>query len=237
MLMVIRRTFWHKLWLLITIFVINGLVRLFTRVEVHGRENVPFGSGVLIAANHCSALDVLIIPMAFLTRWPLVPLDLFVSPAKEEFFRVPIVGTIIRWWRAFPIRQNGRDPASLLRMVKLMKTEKMMLFPEGTRSYDGQLQPGMRSVGWLIHKARPLVVPTALFGTEKVWPRRALLPRPFGRVKVVFGKPLNLDRYYNQSQSGEVAQEVVDEVMAAIAHLKTAHRPVWDTSPPIRSAT
>lgn len=237
MLMVIRRTFWHKLWLLITIFVINGLVRLFTRVEVHGRENVPFGSGVLIAANHCSALDVLLIPMGFLTRWPLIPLDLFVSPAKEEYFRVPIVGTIIRWWRAFPIRQNGGDPASLLRMVKLMKTEKMMLFPEGTRSYDGQLQPGMRSVGWLIHKARPLVIPTALFGTEKVWPRRALLPRPLGRVKIVFGKPLNLDRYYNQSQSGEVAQEVVDEVMAAIAHLKTAHRPVWDTSPPIRSAT
>ncbi len=235
--MVIRRTFWTKLFLLISIFVVNGLVRLFTRVEVHGRENVPVGSGVLIAANHCSALDVLLVPMALLTRWPLFPLDIFVSPARVEFFRIPIVGTIIRWWRAFPILQNDRDPASLRRMVELMKAEKMMIFPEGARSYDGQLQPGMRGVGWLIHKARPLVIPTAVFGTEKVCPSPALVPRSFGRVKVVFGKPLNLDRYYEQPKSGEVAQEVVDEVMAAIAHLKTVHRPAWDTSPPIRSAT
>jgi 1-acyl-sn-glycerol-3-phosphate acyltransferase len=234
--MAIRRTFWHKLWLLFSIFVVNGLVRLFARVEVQGRENVPFGGGVLIASNHCSALDVLLVPMAFLTHWPLVPLDFLVAPAKERFFRVPVVGTILRWWGAFPIRQNGRDRASLGRIVELMKTEKMMLFPEGTRSPDGGLQPGMRSAGWLIHQARPLVVPTAVFGTEKVWPRRARMPRPFGRVKVVFGKPLNLDRYYSQPQSGEVAQEIVDEVMAAIAHLKTVHRPAWDTSPPIRSA-
>jgi 1-acyl-sn-glycerol-3-phosphate acyltransferase len=234
--MAIRRTFWHKLWLLISIFVVNGLVRLFTRVEVHGRENVPFGSGVLLAANHCSALDVLIIPMAFLTRWPLVPLDMLVAPAKERFFRVPVVGTIIRWWRAFPIRQNGRDRNSLDRMVEIMKAEKMMIFPEGTRSPDGQLQPGMRGVGWVIHQAQPVVIPTAVFGTEKVWPKEALVPRPFGRVMIVFGKPLNLDQYYKQTKSGEVAQEVIDEVMAAIAHLKTVHRPVWDTSPPIRSA-
>ncbi|MFQ6671686.1 MAG: lysophospholipid acyltransferase family protein [Candidatus Tectimicrobiota bacterium] len=229
-------TFWQKLWLFIAIVVVNLYARLIARVEIEGRGNVPHGGGVLLAANHCSALDVLLIPMAVMTRWPLTPFEYIKSPAKERFIQIPIVGAIIRSWGAFPIRPIGRDVAAMGRIVELMKTDRVMIFPEGTRSPDGQLQPGMRSAGWLIHQARPLVIPVALFGTEKVWPRRCRLPRPYGRVKVVFGKPLNLDQYYNQPHSRAVAQQVVDEIMAAIAHLKGVHQPAWDTSPPVRRA-
>jgi 1-acyl-sn-glycerol-3-phosphate acyltransferase len=186
---------------------------------------------VVLASNHCSALDVLLIPMAVMTRWPLSPFEFVKAPAKERFFRVPLIGPLIRAWGAFPVYQSGRDLKSMGKIVELMKTEKVMLFPEGTRSPDGRLLPGMRQVGWLIHQARPKVIPVALFGTERVWPRHTLIPRPFGRVKVVFGKPLNLDSLYARPIDRQVAQEVVDEVMAAIAHLKAAHRPAWDTSP------
>ena len=226
-----HRTFLQKLWLFISIIAINTFVRLLTRVEIQGRENVPHGGGVLLVANHCSALDVVLIPMAVMTRWPLTPIEFIIAPAKEKFFRIPVIGTILRSWGVFSINQGSRDFVSPRRIAELMKTERIMLFPEGNRSPDGQLQHGMRSAGWLIHKGRPLVIPTVLFGTEKVWPKRCILPRPYGRVKVVFGKPLNLDRYYDQPHSREVAQEVVDDIMAAIAHIKTAARPVWDTSP------
>ena len=233
--MAVPLTFLYKVWIFISIGIVNAFVRLFTRVEVHGRENIPFGGGVLLAANHCSALDVLLVPVTYMTRWPLTPFELVMAPAKERFLNIPIIGTIIHTWGAFPVQHGGRDVSSMRRILELMKTEKMMLFPEGTRSPDGQLQPGMRSAGWLIHQARPLVIPTVLFGTGKVWPKGRILPRLFGRVKVVFGKPLNLDKYYDQPRSGVVAQQVVDEVMATIAHLKTVHRPEWDTGPSIRS--
>lgn len=228
-------TFWQKLWLFISIVVVNALMRFVARVEIQGRENIPLGGGILVAPNHCSTLDVLLVPMAVMTRWPITPIEFVIAPTKERFFQIPVIGAIIRSWGAFPIRPSGRDLASMERIVELMKSEKMMLFPEGTRSPDGQLQPGMRSAGWLVHRARPLVIPAALFGTERAWPRQCILPRPFGRVKVVFGKPLNLERYYEQPLSKGVAQQVVDEIMAAIAHLKTVHRPAWDTTSPPRS--
>ncbi len=230
-IVMIHRTFLQKLWIAISVITVNILMRLFTRVEIQGRENIPRGGGVLFAANHCSALDVLLIPMAVFTRWPMTPIEFMMSPAKERFFRIPVIGAILRSWGVFSINQGTRDFVSIGKFVELLKTERIMLFPEGTRSPDGQLQPGMRSAGWLIHKGQPLVIPAALFGTEKVWPKQCILPRPYGRVKVVFGKPVNLDRYYDQPLSREVAQEVVDEIMAAIAHIKTAARPVWDTSP------
>ncbi len=233
--MAVPLTFLHKIWIFISIVVVNFLLRLVARVEVHGRENIPLDGGVLFVANHTSAYDVLLIPPTVLPRWPLTSIEYVRAPANEIFFRIPIIGTIIHTWGAFPVQHTGRDLSSMGRIVELMKTEKMMLFPEGARSHDGQLQPGMRGVGWLIHKAQPLVIPTAIFGTEKVWPRKRLLPRPYGRVRLVFGKPLNLDRYYDQPLSKALAQQVVDEVMAAIAHLKTVHRPEWDTGPSIRS--
>jgi 1-acyl-sn-glycerol-3-phosphate acyltransferase len=225
------RTFWQKLWLFFSIVVVNLLVRLFTRVEIEGQKNIPLGGGVLLVSNHISALDVLLVPMACMTRWPLTPLEFVTAPAKEKFFDIPVIGTIIKSWGAFPIHHSGRDLKSLSRIVETMNNEKMMLFPEGTRSPDGNLQPGMRTAGWLIHQAKPTVIPTAVFGTDMVWPRDKILPRPYGRVKVVFGKPLNLDRYYNSPSSKEAAQQLVDEVMAAIAHLRDVHRPAWDTSP------
>ena len=234
--MAVPLTFLHKIWMFISIVVVNFLLRLVARVEVHGRENIPLDGGVLFVANHTSAYDGLVIPTTVLPRWPLTSIERVRVPVLEIFFRIPIIGTIIHSWGAFPIQRSGRDLSSMRRIVELMKTEKkMMLFPEGTRSPDGQLQPGMRSVGWIIHQARTPVIPTAIFGTEKVWPRERLLPRPYGRVKLVFGKPLNLDRYYEQPLSRVLAQQVVDEVMAAIAHLKTVHRPEWDTGPSIRS--
>ncbi|MDA2916809.1 1-acyl-sn-glycerol-3-phosphate acyltransferase, partial [Nitrospinae bacterium AH_259_B05_G02_I21] len=222
--MAVPLTFLHKIWIFISIVVVNFLLRLVARVEVQGRENIPLDGGVLFVANHTSAYDVLLIPPTVLPRWPLTSIEYVRAPANEIFFRIPIIGTIIHSWGAFPIQHSGRDLSSMGRIVELMKTEKMMLFPEGARSHDGQLQPGMRSVGWLIHQAQPLVIPTAIFGTEKVWPRERLLPRPYGRVRLVFGKPLNLDRYYDQPLSKALAQQVVDEVMAAIAHLKMVHR-------------
>lgn len=230
-------TFWQKLWLFISIVVVNFLVRLVTRVEIVGRKNIPQGGGVLLAANHRSALDVLLIPMAYMTRWPLTPFEFVTAPAKERFFRIPVIGTILSAWGAFPIHQSGRDLRSMTRIVDTMKNEKMMLFPEGTRSPDGNLQAGMRTVGWIIHQAKPLVIPTAVFGTDKVWPVDKILPRPYGRVKVAFGKPLNLDRYYNSPSSKEVAQQVVEDVMSAIAQLKAVHQPAWDTGPKTRSAS
>jgi 1-acyl-sn-glycerol-3-phosphate acyltransferase len=105
------------------------------------------------------------------------------------------------------------------RMMAHMRTEKMMLFPEGTRSPDGRLQPGKRTVGKLIYAAQPVVVPVAILGTERILPHVWSLLQERVPVTVRYGKPLDLQPYYALPDTKETAVAIVQEVMGAIASL------------------
>ncbi|GIX46657.1 MAG: hypothetical protein KatS3mg131_0868 [Candidatus Tectimicrobiota bacterium] len=105
------------------------------------------------------------------------------------------------------------------RIVTHMQTEKVMLFPEGTRSRDGRLQRGNRTVGKLLYLARPIVIPTLVQGTETI-ASSLLRRRPVVRVR--FGAPLDLTPLFAQPDTKETAQAIVDRVMQAIAALQQA---------------
>ena len=103
----------------------------------------------------------------------------------------------------------------------------MMLFPEGTRSRDGRLHEGKRTVGKLIYTARPVVIPAAIVGTERIIPHLKCLVRGRARVSVHYGKPVALQHYYAMPDTKETAVAIVQEVMSAIASLLyNASRPV-----------
>ena len=113
------------------------------------------------------------------------------------------------------------------RMIAHMRTEKMMLFPEGTRSPDGRLQEGKRAVGKLIYAARPVVIPAAIVGTERIIPHLKALVYGRAPVSVHYGKPVTLQHYYAMPDTKETAIAIVQEVMSAIASLLyNALRPV-----------
>jgi len=113
------------------------------------------------------------------------------------------------------------------RMIAHMRTEKMLLFPEGTRSHDGPLHEGKRTVGKLIYAARPVVIPAAILGTERIIPHLKSLVHGRPRVSVYYGKPMVLQHYYAMPDTKETAVAIVQEVMSAIAALLShASRPV-----------
>jgi 1-acyl-sn-glycerol-3-phosphate acyltransferase len=104
-------------------------------------------------------------------------------------------------------------------MIAYMRTDKLMLFPEGTRSQDGRLHEGKRTVGKLIYAARPVVIPVAIRGTEAIL---SSMRRPWrGRAPVTirYGPPVDLQRYYALADTKETAIAIVQEVMNAIAVL------------------
>ena len=103
-----------------------------------------------------------------------------------------------------------------------MRTEKIMLFPEGTRSRDGQLQAGKRTIGKLIYQARPVVVPAALLGTEHILPRLAAWLGGRTPVTVRYGAPLDLQPYYDLPDGKSTAEAIVQALMEAIAALLAA---------------
>jgi len=173
-----------------------------------GSEHIPRRGGVLLAANHISGYETVLLPWAILKEQPW---QMVWAPAKEELFTHPFLRWFFLSLGAFPIKR-GRDVRATTVLGKLLKTEKVMIFPEGTRRPDGTLGKGNRGVGKLIYDARPVVIPVALTGLNR-WHFPGLGQRGMAR----FGPPLDLSDLYELDDHKETHQLIVERVMAAIA--------------------
>lgn len=180
------------------------------RFTVRGGEHIPPSGGVLLAANHISAYETIFLPWAVIRRHPL---QMLWAPAKEELFAKPLPRLIYSSWGAFPVRR-GRDVKANRVIENLLRDQKVMLFPEGTRHRDGRLGKGNRGVGKIILETRPVVIPTALIGLNR-WK----FPGLGQRGSVVFGAPLDFSDLYALENRKETHQLIVERVMDAIAEL------------------
>jgi 1-acyl-sn-glycerol-3-phosphate acyltransferase len=206
-----------RLWFRFSWLVLGTFLAGLNRLKVTGAEHVPPGGGVLLAANHLSLVDTLLIPWVNIAK---VRLEVIWAPAKAELFNIPVINHIIASWGAFPVQRGGRDVRAMRRLVDLMRREKVMLFPEGTRSPDGWLGRGNRVVGKLIYLARPTVIPTAILGTDRLLAKGRLLPRLFSKLEVRFGPPLDLECYFAAEDTKATAEALMSSVMRSIARLR-----------------
>jgi 1-acyl-sn-glycerol-3-phosphate acyltransferase len=205
-----------RLWLALVYRVVQLFFHLRCHVRIAGSEHIPVQGGVVLVSNHISAFDTILIPYSVLATQGL---QIVWAPAKAELFSTRLFGCILTSLGAFPIRRGQHDRQAIRRMIAHMRTEKMMLFPEGTRSPDGRLQSGKRTVGKLIYAARPVVVPAAIVGTERILPHVWSLFQRRVPVTILYGKPLDLQSYYALPDTKETAVAIVQEVMGAIASL------------------
>ncbi len=179
-----------------------------------GIEHIPRQGGVVFVSNHISAFDTILLPYTILATHRAT---IVWAPAKAELFGSRWMSAFLTPLGVFPVRRGQHDRWAMRRMIHHMRTDTMMLFPEGTRSRDGRLQEGNRTVGKLIYAAQPVVIPTAIVGTDRIL---AHLKRPFrGRapVSIRYGPPLDVQGYYTQPDSKATSVAIVEEVMQAIA--------------------
>jgi 1-acyl-sn-glycerol-3-phosphate acyltransferase len=196
--------------------VIKLFFRLCCQVRIEGSEHIPSQGGVVLVSNHISAFDTILLPYTILVTQGI---QIIWAPAKAELFRSRLLGCVLTSLGVFPVRRGQHDRQAIRRMIAHMRTDKMMLFPEGARSRDGHLQEGKRTVGKLIYAARPVVIPTAIIGTECIIPHLKSLVHGRALVSVHYGKPVELQRYYALPDTKETAVAIVQEVMSAIASL------------------
>lgn len=194
------------------------MFRLAYRPEVHGTWHVPRTGPAIIASNHLSEVDSLVIPMV--TPRPIAFL------AKAEYF----TGPGLKGWAsrsfftgcgAVPVeRGNGRAALAALETAEqiLDRGEVFGIYPEGTRSPDGRLYRGRLGVARLALKTGAPVIPVGLVGTDAVQPIGQRVPR-IGPVTVRFGAPLEFSRYRGLERNRTVQRAVVDEIMRAILEL------------------
>ncbi len=164
----------------------------------------------MLASNHISGYETVLLPWAVLRYYPL---QMVWAPAKEELFQKTFLGWFFRSLGAFPVRRR-RDVKAGRILEDLLQTEKVMIFPEGTRNREGVLGKGNRGVGKLIYDARPIVIPTALWGLNR-WKFPGLGQK--GRVR--FGAPLDFSDLFERENNKETQILITERLMAAIADL------------------
>lgn len=205
--------FIRRLWVTFTINVIGIYASALNRFRVSGAGNIPESGGVLIASNHISAYETIFLPWAVIGRFPM---QMLWAPAKEELFRKRLSGWLYSSWGAFPVNR-GRDVRAAKRINELLQSQKVMLFPEGTRHKDGVLGKGNRGVGKIIFDTRPVVIPTALIGLNK-WK----FPDFRREAKAVFGAPLDFTDLFLLENNKVTHQLITDRIMDAIADILKA---------------
>ena len=176
------------------------------RARVWGAENVPERGGVLVASNHQSFADPPLVGAPLRRRAHYM--------ARSSLFGVPGLGWVIARINAFPVQRGGVDRQAMRTAIELMRQgQVLILFPEGTRSVDGEVQAFSGGFALLAARAGVPIVPAAVYGAFGVWPRHRPLPWP-GVVHVAYGEPLE-----PPGPGKDACRRTADEVRARVLAL------------------
>ncbi len=214
--------------------IVRALARAYWDLRIYNVERVPSSGPVILAANHTSFADP-----------PLVGVGIRRATyflARDTLFHPPLFGTWLRSVNSIPVDRDGGGAAGLRVVLDLLEQEEMvLLFPEGTRSANGNLLPARPGLGLIALKSGAPVVPVRLFGLFETWGRHQPFPRP-GRVAIKYGMPL---RFNDSPESESIppglsgkakSQWVAERIMQAIGNLKPC-QDLTSFPPPSRGDT
>ncbi|GHJ95846.1 1-acyl-sn-glycerol-3-phosphate acyltransferase [Streptomyces sp. NE5-10] len=197
---------------------LGPILRLMFRPRVEGAENVPGTGPVILAGNHLTFIDSMIMPICLDRQVFFIGKDEYVTGKGFK-------GRLMAWFFTsvgmIPVdRDGGRGGvAALMTGRRVLEEGKIFsIYPEGTRSPDGRLYRGRTGVARLTLMTGAPVVPFAVIGTDKAQPTGAGFPRPV-QVTVRFGEPLEFSRYEGMDRDRYVLRAVTDSVMAEVMRL------------------
>jgi 1-acyl-sn-glycerol-3-phosphate acyltransferase len=194
-------------------YLVRLIFDLAFRGQVFGLENLPARGGFLLAANHASFLDPFLVGCHLQRQIAYF--------ARKTLWK----GGFSSWWLdtvgTIPVdRDGGQDVSAIKRVLRVLREDRgLVLFPEGTRTPDGRLQPAKPGVGFIACKTQVPVVPVRIFGSFEAMGRGQGL-RPGTPISLVFGRPLPPSFYDDPGAGKQRAQVASDRIMAEIARLR-----------------
>ena len=201
-------------------WLVGILYRVVWRPRVSGLDRIPRRGPVILASNHLSFIDSVVIPLTVPRRVRFL--------AKAEYFdgegvRGRLSAGFFRLIDAVPVQRDGQraSMAALDAALEVLRTGCAFgIYPEGTRSRDGRLYRGRTGVGWLAMSSGAVVVPVTLEGTDRVQPVGRRIPRVHA-LRISFGEPVDpapwIERVAREGGAGRARREITDQVMDRIA--------------------
>lgn len=196
-------------------WIVYWIARIFFktcfRLKIYGLKHFRHGPG-LIAANHTSLYDPPVLSIS-------CPEEVHFL-AKETLFHYPFLGWLIRILNTHSVAYNAGDIQTFRQIIQLLQGgKKLILFPEGSRSDDGKLQPLERGLAFLAQKTNCPIFPAYLQGTYEAWPRSRKFPKLFGKITCVFGSPIEPGDFKALSKK-EIEEQLTQRTAEALRNLK-----------------
>jgi len=182
--------------------VVSPMLHLYLRGRIYGAEQVPQQGPLIIVSNHASDFDPPIVsncmqrPVAFM--------------AKQELFQVPVLGTLIRWYGAYPVKRGTGDRAAIRAALdSLANGWAVGVFLTGTRTTDGRVTEPKLGAALLSAKAQAAIVPVSLWGTQEIVTQGKRVPRPVP-VTIRIGELIQPPSSTERAQLATVTQHCAD---------------------------
>lgn len=198
--------------------------KVFFGLRSIGLDNVPKRGSCLLASNHVSFLDPPVIGTTIIHRKIY-----FIG--RATLFRFPIFGLLLRLVHVIPIELKSRDRSKayigngkigLKKALELLeKKEALLVFPEGTRSPDGNIKEGKKGIGFLAYNSKVPVIPVFIKGSYEVLPKGAKMIKSFRKIRVIFGGEINLNEFYKLPEKASTYQRISDVIMYNVSKLNT----------------
>jgi 1-acyl-sn-glycerol-3-phosphate acyltransferase len=180
-------------------------------------ERVPLTGPVILASNHASYIDPPLVGAALPRAIGYL--------ARDNLFTPPL-GWLLRRWHAVPVDREGGGAAGVRKILEVLQAGNgVIIFPEGTRTHTGAIQPARAGIGLIVLRSQAPVVPVRVFGTYEAYGRHLRFPRP-KPLAVKFGKPLRFEALRAEAQTCDkvrlkvIYQQVAEDIMRAIANLQ-----------------
>jgi len=190
-------------------FIFWVLFKIIFRLKVIGKENLPKTGPYIIACNHTSLLDPPAVGVS-------VPMSVYYM-GKKGIFRNKVAAWLLRSWHVFPVDQKRADLASIKKAMKVLDDGNgLIVFPEGTRSRDGEIGEVTNGVGFFAAKSNASIIPAFIKGSFEAWRPGARFLKP-KQVVLRFGVPID-PKDYMSGNKGDY-DRITDEVMNRIRSL------------------